>query len=38
VRVIFIPKPGRTSYELANSFRKISLTSFLVVQSIGMGP
>jgi hypothetical protein len=30
VRVIFIPKPGRDSYELANSFRPISLTSFFL--------
>jgi hypothetical protein len=30
VRVIFIPKPGRSSYELAKSFRSISLTSFLL--------
>jgi hypothetical protein len=30
VKVIFIPKPGRTSYELAKSFRPISLTSFLL--------
>jgi hypothetical protein len=30
VRVIFIPKPGRSSYELAKSFRPISLTSFLL--------
>jgi hypothetical protein len=29
VRVIFILKPGRDSYELAKSFRPISLTSFL---------
>jgi hypothetical protein len=28
VRVIFIPKPGRDSYELAKSFRPISLPSF----------
>jgi hypothetical protein len=28
VRVIFIPKPGRDSYELDESFRPISLTSF----------
>jgi hypothetical protein len=45
LRVIFIPKPRRTSYELAKSFRPISLTSFLlqtierlVDQLIGMGP
>jgi hypothetical protein len=45
VRVIFIPKPGRTLYELAKSFRPISQTSFLlktmeklVDQSIRMGP
>jgi hypothetical protein len=30
VRVIFIPKPERSSYELAKSFRPISLTSFLL--------
>jgi hypothetical protein len=30
VRVIFIPKPGRDSYELAESFRPISLTSFFL--------
>jgi hypothetical protein len=30
VRVIFIPKPGRDSYELAKSFRPISLTSFFL--------
>jgi hypothetical protein len=30
VRVIFIPKPGRDSYELAHSFRPISLTSFFL--------
>jgi hypothetical protein len=30
VRVIFIPKPGRTLYELAKSFRPMSLTSFLL--------
>jgi hypothetical protein len=28
VRVIFIPKPGLDSYELAKSFRPTSLTSF----------
>jgi hypothetical protein len=28
--VIFIPKPGRDSYELAKSFRPISLTSFFM--------
>jgi hypothetical protein len=28
VRVILIPKSGRDSYELAKSFRPISLTSF----------
>jgi hypothetical protein len=28
--VIFIPKPGRDSYELAQSFRPISLTSFFL--------
>jgi hypothetical protein len=45
VRVVFIPKPERSSYELANSFRPINLTSFLlktmerlVNQSIRMGP
>jgi hypothetical protein len=30
VRVIFIPKPGRDSYELAKVFRPISLTSFFL--------
>jgi ribonuclease HI len=30
VRVVFIPKPGRASYELAKSFRPISLTSFFL--------
>jgi hypothetical protein len=30
VSVIFIPKPGRTLYELAKSFRPISLTFFLL--------
>jgi hypothetical protein len=30
VRVIFIPKPGRSSYELAKSFRPISLASFFL--------
>jgi hypothetical protein len=30
VRVIFIPKPGLSSCELAKSFRPISLTSFLL--------
>jgi hypothetical protein len=30
VRVIFILKPGRDSYELAKSFRPISLTSFFL--------
>jgi hypothetical protein len=30
VRVIFIPKIGRSLYELAKSFRPISLTSFLL--------
>jgi hypothetical protein len=41
----FIPKPGRTPYELAKSFRPINLTSFLLKtmerladQSINMGP
>jgi hypothetical protein len=29
-RVIFIPKPGRDSYELAKSFRPISLTSLFL--------
>jgi hypothetical protein len=45
VSVIFIPKPGRTSNELAESFRPIILLSFLlktmerlVDQSIRMGP
>jgi hypothetical protein len=28
VRVIFIHKPGRDSYELTKSFRPINLTSF----------
>jgi hypothetical protein len=28
--VIFIPKPGRDSYELDESFRYISLTSFFL--------
>jgi Reverse transcriptase (RNA-dependent DNA polymerase) len=43
--LIFIPKPGRESYELAKSFRPISLTLFLlemlerlVEQSIRDGP
>jgi hypothetical protein len=30
VRVIFIPKPGRDPYEMAKSFRPISLTSFFL--------
>jgi hypothetical protein len=30
VRVIFIPKSGRDSYELAKSFKPISLTSFFL--------
>jgi hypothetical protein len=30
VRVLLIPKPGRDSYELAKSFRPISLTSFFL--------
>jgi hypothetical protein len=30
VRFIFIPKPGCDSYELAKSFRPISLTSFFL--------
>jgi hypothetical protein len=30
VRVVFIPRPGHSSYELENSFRPISLTSFLL--------
>jgi hypothetical protein len=30
VRVIFIPRPRRTLYELVKSFRPISLTSFLL--------
>jgi hypothetical protein len=30
VRVIFIPKQGRDSYELAKSLRPISLTSFFL--------
>uniref|UniRef100_A0A1B6LSC1 Reverse transcriptase domain-containing protein n=1 Tax=Graphocephala atropunctata TaxID=36148 RepID=A0A1B6LSC1_9HEMI len=29
-RVIFIPKPGRTSYDRAKDYRPISLTSFLL--------
>jgi hypothetical protein len=28
VKVIFIPKPGRDTYEMAKAFRPISLTSF----------
>jgi hypothetical protein len=45
VSVIFIPKPGRTLYELAKSFRPIKVTSFLLItmerfvdQSTRMGP
>jgi hypothetical protein len=45
VRVILISKSGRTSYELAKSFRPIRLESFLLKtmerlldQSIRMGP
>jgi Reverse transcriptase (RNA-dependent DNA polymerase) len=45
VKMIFIPKPRRASYELAKSFRPISLISFflktmerLVDHSIRMGP
>jgi hypothetical protein len=30
LRVIFIPKPGRDSYELAKTFRPISLTSLFL--------
>lgn len=30
VKVIFIPKPGRTDYSLPKSYRPISLTSFLL--------
>jgi hypothetical protein len=30
VRVIFIPKPGHDSYELAKSFKPISLISFFL--------
>jgi ribonuclease HI len=30
VKVIFIPKPGRDSYEMAKAFRPISLTSFFL--------
>jgi len=30
VRVVFLPKPGKTSYDLAKSFRPISLMSFLL--------
>jgi hypothetical protein len=30
VRVIFLPKPGRDSYELTKSFRPISLTYFIM--------
>jgi hypothetical protein len=30
VRVLFIPTPGRDSYELAKSFRPISLTAFFL--------
>ena len=30
VRVVFIPKPGRTDYTLGKSYRPISLTSFLL--------
>jgi ribonuclease HI len=30
VRIVFIPKPGRASYEEAKSFRAISLSSFLL--------
>jgi hypothetical protein len=37
VRVIFIPKPGRDSYELAKSFKPISLTSFFL-KTIRAGP
>lgn len=30
VKVVFIPKPGKTDYTLASSFRPISLSSFLL--------
>lgn len=30
VRVVFIPKPGKTDYSTAKSYRPISLTSFLL--------
>lgn len=30
IKVVFIPKPGRTSYDLAKSFRPISLSSFML--------
>lgn len=30
VTIVFIPKPGKTSYDQAKSFRPISLTSFLL--------
>ena len=30
IKVIFIPKPGRKSYDLAKSFRPISLSSYLL--------
>lgn len=30
VKVVFIPKPGKASYNLAKSFRPISLTSSLL--------
>lgn len=29
-KVVFIPKPGRSSYQVAKAFRPISLTSFLL--------
>jgi hypothetical protein len=45
VKVIFIPKPGRGSYEMAKAFRPLSLTSFflktmerIVDQHIRTGP
>lgn len=30
VRVVFIPKSGKSCYDLAKSFRPVSLTSFLL--------
>ena len=29
-KLIFIPKPGKTSYKLANSWRPISLTNYIL--------